>query len=105
MLAARVEQKKEMTKGEKKWRDASLTKKAPYKPDAGNRHVRFDERGWETGRWPKAPSYRAHARLYHLYRFLRDFGAPQHGEQCKQSIARLTALSRFLCMRAAGPLT
>jgi hypothetical protein len=25
------------------------------KPDAGNRHVRFDERGWETGRWPKAP--------------------------------------------------
>jgi hypothetical protein len=24
------------------------------KPDAGNRHVRFDERGWETGRWPKA---------------------------------------------------
>ena len=20
------------------------------KPDAGNRHVRFDERGWETGR-------------------------------------------------------
>ena len=34
------------------------------KPDAGNRHVRFDERGWETGRWPKAPSYRAHPRLY-----------------------------------------
>ncbi len=22
---------------------------------AGNRHVRFEERGWETGRWPKAP--------------------------------------------------
>jgi hypothetical protein len=21
-------------------------------PDAGNPHVRFDERGWETGRWP-----------------------------------------------------
>jgi len=20
-------------------------------PDAGDRHVRFDERGWETGRW------------------------------------------------------
>src|SRR4029434_5129944 len=33
-----------------KWRDAPLTKKAPYKPDAGNRHVRFDERGWETER-------------------------------------------------------
>ena len=25
-----------------------------------------DERGWETGRWPQAPSYRAHPRLYHL---------------------------------------
>jgi hypothetical protein len=24
----------------------------------------FDERGWETGRWPLAPSYRAHPRLY-----------------------------------------
>src|SRR6516162_5800296 len=25
------------------------------KPDAGNRHIRFDERGWETGRWPTGP--------------------------------------------------
>ena len=33
-------------------------------PDAGDRHVRFDERGWETERWPLAPSYRAHPRLY-----------------------------------------
>ena len=32
--------------------------------DAGNRHVQFDERGWETERWPLAPSYRAHPRLY-----------------------------------------
>ena len=24
------------------------------KPNAGNRHVRFDERGWETERWPSA---------------------------------------------------
>jgi len=32
MLAARVEQKNEMTKDDKKWRDAPLTKKAPYKP-------------------------------------------------------------------------
>src|SRR6266403_6378871 len=31
--------------GPQKWRDASLTKKAPYKPDAGNLPVRFDERG------------------------------------------------------------
>jgi hypothetical protein len=35
-----------------------LTKKAPYKPDAGNRHVRFDERRWETERWRYSPSYR-----------------------------------------------
>src|ERR1700721_4426620 len=27
-------------KGRPKWRDAPLTKKAPYKPDAGDRHVR-----------------------------------------------------------------
>src|SRR5438445_13192952 len=25
------------------------------KPGAGNQHARFDERGWETGRWPKGP--------------------------------------------------
>src|SRR5258706_6500888 len=31
-------------KGRPKWRDAPLTKKAPYKPDAGNLPVRFDER-------------------------------------------------------------
>src|ERR1700716_2102956 len=37
-------------KGRPKWRDAPLTKKAPYKPDAGDMHVRFDERGWETER-------------------------------------------------------
>jgi hypothetical protein len=33
------------------------------KPDAGNRHVRFDERGWETGR-RLGVSTRAHPRLY-----------------------------------------
>ena len=33
MLAARVEQKNGMTKDDKKWRDAPLTKKAPYKRD------------------------------------------------------------------------
>jgi hypothetical protein len=32
-------------------------------PDAGNPHVRFDERGWETER-RHGPSYRAHPRLY-----------------------------------------
>src|ERR1700737_3888238 len=37
-------------KGRQKWRDAPLTKKAPYKPDAVTRPVRFDERGEETER-------------------------------------------------------
>src|ERR1700676_5057932 len=37
-------------KGRPKWRDAPLTMKAPYKPDALIGHVRFDERGWETKR-------------------------------------------------------
>src|SRR3977135_3122847 len=37
-------------KGRPKWRDAPLTKKTPYKPDALIGHVRFDERGWETQR-------------------------------------------------------
>jgi hypothetical protein len=31
-------------------------------PDAGNPHVRFDERGWETGRHLRC--HRAHPRLY-----------------------------------------
>ena len=31
-------------------------------PDAGNPHVLFDERGWETGRRPSR--YRAYPRLY-----------------------------------------
>ena len=30
----------------------SLTMKLVGKPDAGNPPVRFDERGWETERWP-----------------------------------------------------
>ena len=42
-----------------------LAVKPVGEPDAGDRHVRFDERGWETGRWPSAPSYRAHPQLYH----------------------------------------
>ena len=29
-----------------------LTVKPVGEPDAGDRHVRFDERGWETERWP-----------------------------------------------------
>src|SRR6266566_6300061 len=32
-------------------------------PDAGDRHVRFDERGWETGDW-QSLKHRAHPRLY-----------------------------------------
>src|SRR5437879_5282483 len=48
-----------------------LTVKPVGEPDAGDRHVRFDERGWETGRWPQAPSYRAHPRLYRSVGSLR----------------------------------
>jgi hypothetical protein len=33
--------------------------KSVGKPDAGDRHVRFDERGGETGHW-----HRASPRLY-----------------------------------------
>ena len=40
-----------------------LAVKPVGEPDAGNRHVRFDERGWETGRC-KGPSDRAHPQLY-----------------------------------------
>ena len=49
------------------------------KPSAGNRHARFDERGWETGRWPSAPSYRAHPRLYLLHRCHQQRGASGNG--------------------------
>jgi hypothetical protein len=38
--------------------------KSVGKPDAGNPHVRFDERGWETGR-RLGVSTRAQPRLYH----------------------------------------
>jgi hypothetical protein len=41
-----------------------LTVNPVGEPDALIGHVRFDERGWETERWPQAPSYRAHPRLY-----------------------------------------
>jgi len=41
-----------------------LAVKPVGEPDSGNRDLRFDERRWETGRWPLAPSYRAHLRLY-----------------------------------------
>jgi hypothetical protein len=54
MPAARVEQKNGMTKEDKNGVIPPLTKKAPYKPDAGDPHVRFDERGWKTERLPQA---------------------------------------------------
>src|ERR1700680_4235266 len=38
------------------WRPAvCLRVKSPGEPDARNPHVRFDERGEETERWPMAP--------------------------------------------------
>src|SRR4029434_8755132 len=52
MLAARVEQKNEMTKDDKngKWRDAPWTNKAPYKPYAGKLHVRICAGGHQQWR-------------------------------------------------------
>jgi hypothetical protein len=47
---------------------ASLSVKPVRKPDAGNPHVRFDERGWETGR-RFGVSARAHPRLYKVCRW------------------------------------
>ena len=44
------------------------------KLDAGNPHVQFDERGWETGRNANRLSYRAHPRLY-LSNSMRQVGA------------------------------
>ena len=41
-----------------------LTVKPVGEPDAGDRHVRFDERGMGNGALPNGPSYRAHPRLY-----------------------------------------
>src|SRR5258706_16399179 len=43
-----------------------LAVKPVGKPGAGNRHAPVDERGWETGDGQRAPSYRAHPRLYQL---------------------------------------
>jgi hypothetical protein len=31
-----------------------LVKKPVGEPDAGDRHIWLDERGWETERWPQA---------------------------------------------------
>src|SRR3954469_2772516 len=42
------------------------------KPDAGNPHVRFDERGRETERCRMAPSHRARPRLYNCERLNAD---------------------------------
>ena len=44
-----------------------LAVKPVGKPDAGNPHVRFDERGWETGRRFGVRA-RAHPRLYKVLR-------------------------------------
>ena len=40
-------------------------------PDAGDRHVRFDERGWEPGDW-QSLKHRAHPRLYPLQALADD---------------------------------
>jgi hypothetical protein len=43
-----------------------LAVKPVGEPDAGDRHVRFDERGVGNGALPNGLSYRAHPRLYQL---------------------------------------
>src|SRR5882672_670146 len=45
---------------------ACLRVKSFGEPDAGNPHVRFDERGEETGRLVHASSHRASPRLYQI---------------------------------------
>jgi hypothetical protein len=60
------------------------------KPDAGDPHVRFDERGWETGR-RFGVSARAHPRLY-TNAFPRRSGGtcpltPLSGKLCNSSPA------------------
>src|ERR1700683_4936335 len=53
MPAARVEQKNGMTKEDKNGVTPPWTKKAPYKPDAGDLHVRFGaSRGCGRSRAP-----------------------------------------------------
>ena len=41
-----------------------LAVKPVGEPDAGDRHVRFDERGMGNGALPNGLSYRVHPRLY-----------------------------------------
>jgi hypothetical protein len=82
-------------------------------PDAGDRHVRFDERGWETERWPKAASYRAHPRLYPCAsssrtRLLRidDFKATAFKLHCEALvlIAKRTEMRRIIVLVASTAL-
>jgi len=40
---------------------------APYKPDAGNQHARFDERGREPERGSSEHSHRTRPRLYRIW--------------------------------------
>jgi hypothetical protein len=60
-----------------------LSVKPVGEPDALIGHVRFDERGWETGRWPTGPSYRAYPRLYHLRHPAMSALRPLLGEKRK----------------------
>ena len=58
---------------EPSWRPVRESAVKPVgKPDAGNPHVRFDERGWETGR-RSGVCARAHPRLCKEYRAGSDY--------------------------------
>ncbi len=64
-----------------------LTMKPVGEPDAGDRHVRFDERGWETGRCRMAQAD-AHPRLYRLGQMLQRSNPPAVGVRADLSRTR-----------------
>jgi hypothetical protein len=63
-----------------------LTVKSVGEPDAGDRHVRFDEREWETERRPNGLSYRAHSRLYQSGGSLQSSGSSGIGARADMKL-------------------
>src|SRR5579871_3895823 len=56
-------------------------------PDAGNRHVRFDERGWETGHWRSLTAPRPSSTLLFSGNLGIDVGV--RAKRCRQARFRL----------------
>jgi hypothetical protein len=101
MLAARVEQKNGMTKGRQKWRDAPLTKKAPYK---SNGHSALD-------RWHRARSSRGWFAAAPLASVTRMSRPPRAATSCMletvfsktRSWGAITITGMVSSMSAIGP--